>query len=217
MGDAGGGASRGVDDHVQAGGGDHADGVIGNEGGSFGQGIREGGGRALSVVPAGPPERLDGPRRGEIGDGGEVYPPRLPGLGQIHAAELSRADETDPEGAFFPMAFRQKGMEVHGFSLQEGKGNNPSHQWAVDNTWLSFPCAPTICNPSGSPRGPNPTGMVMAGTPQRLQMEQKAGLPVCSRVAGASPVVGGVMRASYLARKRSSSSCRAERSFRACR
>ncbi|PIV02766.1 MAG: hypothetical protein COS57_11700, partial [Syntrophobacterales bacterium CG03_land_8_20_14_0_80_58_14] len=67
--------------------------------------------------------------------------------------------------------------EFHRFVLpvadqadQPGKENSPSHQWAVDNTRSSFPCIPTICNPSGSPRGPNPTGIVMAGTPQRLQM-----------------------------------------------
>jgi hypothetical protein len=43
---------------------------------------------------------------------------RAPGLGQIHAAEFSGADQTDPQRSFFMISFRQKMMEIHGIFLQ---------------------------------------------------------------------------------------------------
>ena len=136
-----GGVSRGVDDHVEAGRGDHGRGIVGDERRAVGQGVRECCRRTLTLRPAGPPERLNGPRRGEVGDGGQMDPGGAFGLGQVHAAELAGADQADPEGSLFPVPFRQEGMEVHGFSLQPGKEKHPSHHRAVErsSSILSLP------------------------------------------------------------------------------
>ena len=37
--------------------------------------------------------------------------------------------------------------------LQEGKGNNPSHQWAVDKTWLIFSLRPYDLQSQRQPQG----------------------------------------------------------------
>ena len=111
--DAGLGNAGRLDDHLDAGMGDHRRGVGGDVGAAKLHGVAQRRCRKLLGRPAGGGELASGALDVEIGDRDDVQAARQPRLRQEHGAELAGADQADGHGAARGLAFEQESMQVH--------------------------------------------------------------------------------------------------------
>ncbi len=121
--DAGGGIAGGVDDHLDAVGGDQRHRVLGDPGGAGLQRVGDGMRFALLDRPACGGQGGAGARAVQIGDPGDMHPGGEPRLREEHGAELAGADQADAHGVARGGAGGEALVEVHRMapgSVQDG-------------------------------------------------------------------------------------------------